>query len=773
VGARFLRSVGSASFGGRFARLGVAAICFVVVGAALAACNLMSLGQSGTQPPYVANEPPDAADQIRAVDLQPRFPASTDTASTGTKTGVRPAVYYGAGAEGPHVLGVEAAPDGSGYELNFENTPIATVTKVILGDILGVGYTIDPRVQGTITLASSRPIAKADVLYALESALRTSNAVLVRDQSGYRLLPAADAVGSGTIDRATAGKAPEPGYGVTIIPLQYVSVQTVSKLLDNFATKPGAIRADPSRNLLVVQGSGAERRAAVETVSNFDADWMLGQSVGIYPVKNTAPEPLISELEKIMDTGEGGLSQNVVKLQPIGRLNAIMVVTRKPELLRTTEIWIKRLDSSETASAGVKVYRVRYGDARQIARILNELFLGTQPSSGEAATNQIAPGGGATSLSSVERLTGGPSAPTISGVASPAAQPPRPSAAAADTTAGAGPGQNIPAGGRASGLPGLLPDVRITPDVANNALLIYASQENYRVIERALNQIDRPQLQVAIEATIAEVTLNDSLNYGVQFFLQSNNIGFNNPNVGSAINSAASSPLASVLPGFNFLVGGAASPQVVINALHNYTDVKVLSNPSLVVVDNQAATLEVGDQVPTTTGSATVLSASNTVVNTIDYHDTGIILRIMPRISPNGSILLNVEQEISNVSTTSNTGTLTPTFSTRKVKSTIAVVSGQTVLLAGLISETQSRTRSGIPLLDEVPGLDFFGTQTQKQLQRTELIIFIRPQIIRDSVDASVVAEELRAKLRGSKVGSVRPPGAVTPEGPHPITGVP
>jgi general secretion pathway protein D len=767
-----LRFFRSALFSRGFARRGIAAIGFAAVGAMLAACNLMSLGQQNTQPPWNAKETPDAIDLVRATDLTPRFPAPTPSVNTGANGGTRQFVAYGTDAEPSQIAGAANTADGSGYELNFENTPIATVTKVILGDILGVGYTIDPRVQGTITLASGRPISKNDVLFALESALRTSNAVLVRDQSGYRLLPATEALGSGSADRASAGKSPEPGYGITIIPLQYVSVQTVSKLLDSFATRPGTLRADPARNLIIVQGSGAERRAALETVLNFDADWMLGQSVGIYPVKNTSPEPLIAELEKIMDSGEGGLSQNLVKLQAVTRLNAILVVTRKPELLRTTEAWIKRLDNSESASIGVKVYRVRYGDARQIAKILNELFLGIQASSAETGTNQIAPGGGTTTLTSTERLTGGASAPTISGVPPPGIQTPK-SAAATPT-----PAENVPStgpggqGGRPSAVPGILADVRITPDVANNALLIYASPENYRIIARALDQIDRPQLQVAIEATIAEVTLNDSLNYGVQFFLQSQNLGFNVP-AGSAINTAASNPLAAVLPGFNFLVGGAANPQVVISALHNYTDVKVLSNPSLVVIDNQPATLEVGDQVPVTTGSATVLSASNTVVNTIDYHDTGIILRIMPRISPNGSILLNVEQEISEVSSTSNTGTLTPTFSTRKVKSSISVVSGQTVLLAGLISDSQSKQRNGIPLLDEIPALDFLSTQTQRSLARTELIIFIRPQIIRDSVDASVVAEELRAKLRGSKVGSVRPPGAATPEGPHPLTGVP
>jgi general secretion pathway protein D len=750
-------SVCGVVFSRRLARVGAASV-FLAVAAALAACNLTSL--TPQPPPQAGNEPPDALDRVRAADLEPRFPLSPATADTGTKTGVKPFTYYGSGTEQSRVPAMASTTDGTGYDLNFENTPISTVTKVILGDILGVGYTIDPRVQGTITLSSGRPLAKSDVLFALENALRTANAVLVKDQLGYRLLPATDAVGVGGVDRAAAGQLPEPGYGVTIIPLQYVSVETVSKLLDGFAMRPGAIRVDRARNLLIVQGDGAERRTAVDTVLSFDANWMAGQSVGIYPIKNTTPEPIIGELDKILDSGDGGLSQNLVKLQPVARLNAILVVTRKPELLRSVENWIKRLDNSETASTGVKVYRVRYGDARQIARILNELFTGATSSGGESATNQLAPGAGSTTLSTVEKLTGGPSAPTVSGVPPPAIQTPRVAGAPIETAPG-GPTGAKAGGGGAGNVPGLLPDVRITADVVNNALLIYASQESYRIIERALNQIDRPRLQVALDATIAEVTLNDSLNYGVQFFLQGAN--------GSISNTAVTLPLAPNLPGFNFLAGSLATPQVVISALHAYTDVKVLSNPSLVVVDNQAATLEVGNQVPITTGTATVLSSSNTVVNTVDYRDTGIILRVTPRISPNNTVLLAIEQEISNVSSTSNTGLLTPTLTQRKVKSSISVVNGQTVLLAGLISDSQMNGRSGIPLLDEIPGLGNAFTQTQKQLQRTELIIFIRPQIIRDSVDASVVAEELRSKIRGAKVGTVNPPGAVSPESPHPL----
>ena len=310
--------------------------------------------------------------------------------------------------------------------------------------------------------------------------------------------------------------------------------------------------------------------------------------------------------------------------------------------------------------------------------------------------------------------------------------------------------------------------VRITADVANNALLIYSNQENYRIIERTINQLDRPLLQVAIDLTFAEVTLNDQLNYGVQTLLTSANLGLPS-STGQAINTAITQPLAQAFPGANILVGTLANPQVIINALHQYTEVKVLSNPSLVVLDHQTATLQVGDQVPITTGTATVLSANNAVVNTINYQNTGIILRVVPRINSNGKVTLDIEQEISNVSPNSATGSLTPTISQRRVKSSISVVTGQTVLLAGLIAETQSRARNGIPFLDQIPVLgDAASTVNSKQLVRTELIIFIRPQVIKDGVDAAAVAEELRSRLRGGKYGQGEPvPGQAQPPSPQ------
>src|SRR4029079_14867945 len=241
----------------------------------------------------------------------------------------------------------------------------------------------------------------------------------------------------------------------------------------------------------------------------------------------------------------------------------------------------------------------------------------------------------------------------------------------------------------------------------NNTLLIYADQANYRTIEATLLQIDQPQLQVAIDATIAEVTLTNDLSYGVQTYLTSRNVGLK-PNTGSVLNTQATTApatavdpvtgVASVagsvsnafinraLPGFHFLIGSETQPSLILDALHAVTSVKVLSNPSLVGINNQVATLQVGDVVPVSTGSATGLTSNNTVVNTIDYRNTGIILKVSPRINVNGNVRLNIEQEISNVPAAS-ANSLTPTVSERRVKSQISVANGQTVLLAGLISE--------------------------------------------------------------------------------------
>ena len=244
----------------------------------------------------------DVIDQIVEVDLTPPRATLVKTSENTSKAGPVAAAYHGDGspatAEARRLTtgtrsgetgrtqvaalsdGTQSLPDATpeksgdkGYEINFENTPVPTVAKAVLGDILGIGYTIDPRVQGTVSLSSGRAVPRKDLLFVLENALRMSGVALVRDGQDYRLIPSTEAVAAGSADWA---RDPSAGYGISVIPLQFVSAQTLIKLLDNYAAKPGTVRAEPSRNLLIIQGNSADRRTAIQTVLSFDADWMVG-----------------------------------------------------------------------------------------------------------------------------------------------------------------------------------------------------------------------------------------------------------------------------------------------------------------------------------------------------------------------------------------------------------------------------------------------------------------------------------------------------------------
>jgi len=392
---------------------------------------------------------------------------------------------------------------------------------------------------------------------------------------------------------------------------------------------------------------------------------------------------------------------------------------------------------------------------------VSQLAPGTQPSQSrlDASTSN-----GAFDRNGAPAATNPPS--TTTGASTAAASNRGQLAAAFDSFADRKSGDET-AGPAGSISRGIFQNVRITADVGANAIMVYSNQEDYRVIERSLRELDRPQMQVAIDAMVAEVTLTDALQFGVQSFLTSSDVHLRNDKGSVGFMPAPGPPTADVttaaqtvaqtaflqrvLPGFNLLLGPEAQPRLILNALSTMTDVKVLSAPSLVVMDGQPALLQVGDEIPISTGTATILSNSNTpVVNTIEMRNTGVILKVWPHIHANGTIQLEVEQEISNV-VNSNQQTLTPTIAQRRVHSTVVVSTGQTVLLGGLISEQEQKTLTGIPGLRQIAYLgDLFGTRDHN-MQRSEIIIFIRPKLIRNSLDARSVAEEFRDRLEAMR----------------------
>jgi general secretion pathway protein D len=666
-----------------------------------------------------------------------------------------------------------------GVEINFEGADVQTVAKFLLGDILQLNFTVDPRVQGNVTLASAGPIPRKDVLPAFESVLRMSNAAIVRSGNLVKIVPLPEAGGGGSMG-AGAG---EPGFGVSLVSLRYTSAETVAKTAESFLARPGSIRIVPSRNLLLIQGTTAERQAALDMVATFDVEWLRNQSVGVYPLKSTSPETMIGELERIFETRDGGVGQGVIRFQPISRMNAVMVVTKTPKLLTQTTEWVRRLDRIDSTGTTLRTFRLKNGNATQVAKILNDIF-GQRSGSTDTAIKQIAPGvdSAQSRLDSLDKSSGNGGMTTASN--NTGNKGANPISASFDTfsdrkgTEADGPeAASLLSGGNA--MRGAFQNVRITADAANNAIVVYSTQDEYRVVERAIRDLDRAKLQVAINATVAEVTLTNALQYGVQFFLNGQNVSgaVLGPGAATAQSSAVaaasatvqSALLQSVGPGLNLLLGSAGNPRAILNALQTVTDVKVLSSPSLVALDNQPALLQVGDEIPVTTSSAAVLSNSTTpIVNTIEMRNTGVILKVLPHIHANGSIQLEIDQEISNV-VNPDQQTLTPTISQRRVHSSVSVVSGQTVLLAGLISESSQETRSGIPGLREIKFLgDVFGN-TSSTKSRSEIIIFIKTQLIRNSQDASGVTEEFRDRLQSMRSGSsiINGTGMPPTAGPH------
>jgi general secretion pathway protein D len=285
-----------------------------------------------------------------------------------------------------------------------------------------------------------------------------------------------------------------------------------------------------------------------------------------------------------------------------------------------------------------------------------------------------------------------------------------------------------------------LPQARIVADDKNNALVIFAKPRDYRMIEDTIKRLDVVPLQVLIEATIAEVTLTDNLQYGVEWYFKTgaSQFSFSNDPTGA---------VAPTFPGFNYFISGN-NPKVVLSALSQITHVNIVSSPQLLVLDHHIATLQVGDQVPVPIQqSQSTVVAGAPVINTIQFVDTGVILRVSPRVNTNGLITLDIGQQVSQATKTTTSAIDAPTIQQRRVDSTITVQDGETIALGGLIQDNRTSGKDGVPILSDIPIIgNLFGINTNNAT-RTELLILLSPRVVRDSSEARSVTEELRSKL--------------------------
>ncbi|MCB1884647.1 MAG: type II secretion system secretin GspD [Geminicoccaceae bacterium] len=657
-----------------------------------------------------------------------------------------------------------------GVQVNFDGADVREVVKVILGDILGATYTIDPTISGQVVLSSAAPLSEGDLIRVLETVLAMHGGALVKIGDNAYAVRLTEEVGAGGAEVAGIGGGGPirtmPGTGVTIVPLNYISASSAAQFIQPLVTAPEQIRIDEGRNLLLFVGSGGERTNVLETLRDLDVNWMAGRSIGIFPLAVATPEAIIPELESLFTPlSAPDLGAGTIRFLPVARLNAVLAVGQGQQQIQEVARWVERLDRGSQQDVQFFVYQLQHAPAAEVAQILGESL--SEGGGGIATGGGVGLGGtssglglGGSQLGADPTASGGFDGSDGSdggvdfggsdqgGIGSQTGQDLVPGEQNRSGVQVQGVGGNLRTGG---GVLGDLGPVRIVPNSRNNTLLVRATPRAYEYIEATLRRLDTAPLQVLIEATIAEVVLNDTLRYGVQYFLESGDVraGFNTNSLFGLTGAVAQ------VPGFNFLFAGGDT-KVAIDALSRVSDVRVLSSPSVVVQDNRLATLSVGDQVPIVTRTAQSLDSDlNTLLNNIEYRDTGVILKVRPRISSNDNVALEIGQEVSRVVEGTTTADVpSPTISQRRITSEVNVLSGQTVVLGGLIQDSETVAKDKVPLLGDIPVLGNLFRSNNNVSVRTELIVFLTPQIIRNAADARDVSEELRDRML-----SLRPRG--------------
>ena len=627
--------------------------------------------------------------------------------------------------------------------LNFDKASLRTVIDTVLGDTLQLPYTIDDRIDGTVTLVSPGKLTPAQALDTLDGVLRMNNAALIRGDHFYRVVPAPNARQA----LPAPAQVTQAGYAVSVYVPRHASAVALQKLVEPLYQLAGAITADKDHNLLVVTGTAEERRALFEAARLFDQDWLANQSIGLFPLRQVPPRQMAADLKSVFGPAAAAPDAPAIRITPIDRMDAVLVVALDAADLDRAADWIAKFDVPGPGERTLHVYPIHYAKAIDLAKALSRLF--STDAGGAEAGNAALPPGTAGERISTGPVAGQPAPPQGFGGAAGGGQAPGGFGGGDHSlkSEDAGNDQDVlPTGGNGP---------RVIADPASNTLLAMVSQSEARTLTDALVRLDARPPQILIEASLIEVTLNKTLQFGVQYFLRGTKFA-GQPDSSIGFTGTANAAIGTSAPGFNGVIGTLTNPSVILSALDAVTDAKVLSSPQLLVRDAHEAVLKVGSQTPLLTQQAVSTQGGNSpIVNNVEYHDTGVILHVLPRANEVEMVSLDISQEVSQVEPNA-TNPLTPIIDERRIESSVTVQSGQTVMLGGLISETGSLTTNGLPILDQLPLIgSLFGTRGDSRA-RTELVIFITPHILRTSDDARRLTDELTSRL-----AAIRPPDAV------------
>lgn len=629
-----------------------------------------------------------------------------------------------------------AVTEGKGdITLNFANADIREVVQAVLGDVLGLNYTLSPNVKGTVTVRTSRPLTRAAVFDAFVAVLRVQGATIVKVGNVYQVLPSAEAPRTAIQPIIRSPTARPPGYGIEVVPLKFIAAAQMEKVLASVVPENGILYVDSTRNLLLLGGTRDELASLFDIITIFDINIMRGMSFALVPLEHSEAEAVAQELERVFSLNQENPTEGSVKFMPIARLRSVLVIGPAKEYIDHAREWIKMLDRSDEAGQRLYVYYVQHGRAKDIASVLAKLF-GAEVTN-EPAKGDVAPG-------YTPAIIESPFGVKLPGLTNPAAS--------TDTLPGklsmAPPSKMSPTApvtdenDQAAAVQFVAKNpVRIVAESNINALVIYASPADYGTIVSTLRKIDIAPMQVLIEATIAEVSLRGSFEYGLQWF-------FNSADVSLYNSGGTPGPLAAISPAFSYLAT-AQNIHVTLTALAQQTDVRIISSPQLMVLDNQTARIQVGDQVPVLSQQAvSTITAGAPIVNSVQYIDAGVILDVTPHVNSGGLVTLDITQQISQPVKTESSNIDSPTIQQRMIKSSVSVQSGQMVALGGLIAEKEADTGEGIPALRRIPVLGaLFGVKGRENT-RTELLVILNPKVIRDPEEAREVSYELGNRMR-------------------------
>ena len=524
--------------------------------------------------------------------------------------------------------------------------------------------------------------------------------------------------------------------------LKYVAATEVARVLEPMVPKGAIVQADDARNIIALKGSQAEIDSMLDSVSIFDVDVMKGMSFAVVPVKAAQPEKMVDELKAVFASDKEGPLKGRVRFIANTRLGAILVVTSNPSYIPRAQSWIRRLDARASGTEPqLHVYQVQNRTAGELAGILQSMFSQemkvVRPTSRNVSpkSKQVSFGSDTTK----SPTTGiGASDPAMQAGLGKAADPMGASRSSNNDLDG--PATDMVDNNTASST-GAEPMMKIVADDTKNSLLIMANDRDYQRVLRVVQGLDVVASQVLIEAVIAEVSLNDDLQFGLQWQFAKNGTPT------ATFSNALTGGVAASFPGFNYAVN-TANIAATLSALNALTHVNIISTPSLMVLDNKTARLQIGDQVPITTQTATSTVTSQTaIVNSITMQDTGVILSVTPRINESGRVQLDIEQEVSSVVKTTTSNIDSPTIQQRRVKTTVVVSDGEVLALGGMIQDSASKSSNQLPILGDIPGIGAMFANRKDSVAKTELVILITPKVVRDGTESRLVTEEYRRKM--------------------------